>query len=228
MSAAPYAQRHEEHFEPEYGLPERLPDSEHKLWQGSPEWRLLARTVFHWNKLALYFGVILLWRVAAMLSDGESTSEVLGALVRLVPLFAIGLGLLGLLAWLTARTTVYTLTDRRVVLRVGIVLTVTYNLPLRSIDAAHVHALKGGHGEIALALKPGTRIAYLHLWPHVRPWHFAATQPMMRCLADVQPLADRLAVAWSQANQQSAQPAAAAADEAGSAAGLNQPVLARS
>ena len=226
MSAAPYAQRHEDHFEPEHGLPERLPAHEHMLWQGSPDWRLLARRVFHGYKLALYFGVILLWRLASLLSDGASTSEVLGAMIRLVPLFVIGLGLLGLLAWLTARTTVYTLTDRRVVLRVGIVLTVTYNLPLRSIDAAHVLPLKGGHGEIALALKPGTRIAYLHLWPHVRPWHFAATQPMLRCLSDVQPLAERLARAWSLANQQPAQ-AAASANGDRAMPGVRQPALAR-
>ena len=33
-----------------------------------------------------------------------------------------------------ARTTLYTLTDRRVVMRIGIVLTVAYNLPLVRIE----------------------------------------------------------------------------------------------
>ena len=62
MSAAPFAIRHEDHFEPEHGLPERLPATEHKLWQGSPAWWPVARRVFHWNKIALYFGLILAWR----------------------------------------------------------------------------------------------------------------------------------------------------------------------
>ena len=33
---------HEHEFEPQFGLPERLPDSERLLWQGSPSWRALA------------------------------------------------------------------------------------------------------------------------------------------------------------------------------------------
>ena len=214
-------------FEAQLGLPERRPAGEHILGQGSPDPVLVGRRVFHLVGLALYFAAMLTWRMVVLLDDGAAWSDALRGTLLLAVLSASCLGFLGYMAWLTAKTTVYTLTNQRVVMRIGIVLTVTYNLPLRSIDAAHVHPLKGGHGEIALALKPGTRIAYLHLWPHVRPWHFAATQPMMRCLADVQPLADRLAVAWSQANQQSAQPAAATSDEAGSGAGLNQPVLAR-
>lgn len=229
MSAAPFAIRHEDHFEPEHGLPERLPATEHKLWQGSPAWWPVARRVFHWNKIALYFGLILAWRVASLVSDGAALADVAGAVVRMVPLFGIALGLLALTAWLTTRSTVYTLTDRRVVMRVGIVLTVTYNLPLRSIDAAHVHPLAGGHGDIALALKGDTRIAYLHLWPHVRPWHFAATQPMLRCVPDVAALAEQLALAWSAANQQPAQPAADVADrlERPAVPALNQHALVR-
>ncbi len=40
------------------------------------------------------------------------------------------------MAWLSARSTVYTLTDRRMVMRMGIVLTVTFNLPFKRIAAA--------------------------------------------------------------------------------------------
>ena len=203
-----------DHFEPELGLPERLPAGEHKLWQGSPDWRWLARHVFHWNKLALYFGLILLWRAGLQWHAGAPTREVLDALLRLAPLFALALGLLALVAWLSARTTVYTLTDRRVVMRVGIVLTVTYNLTLRSVDAAHVRGRPDGRGDIALALKPGTRIAYLHLWPHARPWHLVNTQPMLRGLPDVQHTAELLSHAWSQVNRQAAQAAAPAAERA--------------
>ena len=206
MPNAPEFMRHEHEFEPEYGLPEVLPASEHKLWQGSPDPWQVTRRVFHWNKLALYFAVIVGWRVATLMGDGAGTAEVLSSLLRLVPLFALCLGLLALLGWLTARTTVYTLTDRRVVMRVGIVLTVTYNLPLRSMDAADLHPQSGGCGDIALALKPGTRIAYLHLWPHVRPWRYVQTQPMLRCVPGAQAVSEQLAMAWAQANQQVAQP----------------------
>ena len=35
--------------EPQNGLPEALPAGERLLWQGSPDWRVLARHGFHFN-----------------------------------------------------------------------------------------------------------------------------------------------------------------------------------
>ena len=198
MSNAPHAQRHEHEFEPEYGLPECLPPSEAKRWQGSPDAWQVTRRVFHWNKLALYFAVIVAWRVATLLGDGAGRAEIASSMVRLVPLFALCLALLALLGWLTARTTVYTLTDRRVVMRVGVVLTVTFNLPLRRIEAARLHALPGGAGDIALVLNAEDRIGYIHLWPHARPWHFSRTEPMLRALPDAPAVAALLADALQQ------------------------------
>lgn len=195
---------HEHEFEPQHGLPERLPAGERLLWQGTPDWRVIARRVFHVNKVALYFALMLGWRVAATLHDGGSAGDAVRALAWLGPLAALGLGLLGLLAWLTARTTVYTLTDRRVVMRIGIVLTVAYNLPLRRIESADRADAGGGCGDIALTLERGTRIAWLHLWPHVRPWRVSRTQPMLRALPDAERVASLLAQAWSAANGQQA------------------------
>jgi uncharacterized ferritin-like protein (DUF455 family) len=43
----------------------------------------------------------------------------------------------------------------------------------------------GGHGDIVLALKGPDHIAWLHLWPHARPWHLTRTQPMLRALPQV-------------------------------------------
>jgi hypothetical protein len=207
----PGIRQHEHEFEPQYGLPERLPAGERLLWQGAPDWPTLARESFHVSKLALYFGVILLLRATSVLGDGGSGVEAWHALVVLAPLFALGLGLAALLAWLTARTSAYTLTDKRVVMRIGIVLSVTYNLPLRCIERADLRPLHGHRGDIALALVPGTRIAYLHLWPHARPWKLTHTQPMLRCLPDAQRAAALLAQAWTHANGSAAQPVGPAA-----------------
>ncbi len=215
--SAPAPVQHEHEFEPQHGLPERLPAGERLVWQGAPDWRELARRVFHVRKLGLYFGAILLLRASAVIADGGSTADAVRAVVVLAPLFAIGLGLALLLAWLAARTTAYTLTDKRVVMRIGIVLSVTYNLPLRCIAGADLRSLDvapDGKGEIALALTPGTRIAYLQLWPHARPWRVKEPVPMLRCLPDAARVAQLLAQQWSLANrlpvQPSAPPAAAA------------------
>jgi hypothetical protein len=195
---------HEHEFEPQHGLPERLPAGEHLLWQGTPDWRVIARRVFHVNKVAVYFALMLGWRFATTLNDGGTFAEALRSLAWLAPLAALGLGLLALLAWFTARTTVYTLTDRRIVMRIGIVLTVAYNLPLVRIESADRADAGGGCGDIALTLERGTRIAWLHLWPHVRPWRVSRTQPMLRALPDAERVATLLAQAWSVANGQQA------------------------
>jgi hypothetical protein len=104
-------------------------------------------------------------------------------------------------------------------MRIGIVLTVTYNLPLRQIDGAHLLPLKRGCGEVALALRGDTRIAVLHLWPHARPWHFTRPQPMLRCLADAEKVAAQLTQAWAAANDTVARPAPAAHTDASRASG---------
>jgi hypothetical protein len=108
----------------------------------------------------------------------------------------IALGLLSFTAWMSAQTTLYTLTNRRIVMRIGIVLTISFNLPLRWIAAAHVKTNADGSGDIALELKGSDRIAYLHLWPHARPWELSKAQPSLRCLRNVSAAGDLLHAAW--------------------------------
>lgn len=185
-------------FEPAYGLPERLPARERLLWQGSPEWKPLARGAMHIRGLAIYFAVLLIWRGANTMAGGGHATDALVSIAWLAPLAVLALATTALLAWLSARTSVYTITDRRVVMRVGIVLTITFNLPFRAIEAASVHANADGSGDIALALNGPDRIAYVHLWPHVRPWKIKRTQPMLRGLGDVQAVATVLAQALAE------------------------------
>ena len=187
---------HEHEFEPELGLPEPLPAGEHVLWQGAPDWRVLARECFHVRKLAIYFAVLIAWRVVTVVSSGGSAMEIGVAVGVALGLAAVALGLVTLMAWMSARTSLYTITDQRVVMRVGIVLSVTFNLPFAKVEAAGLHPLPHGYGDIALTLADSERIAYLHLWPHVRPWHVARTQPDLRCVADAAAVAQMLTDAW--------------------------------
>jgi len=134
---------------------------------------------------------------ASVVADGATVMDVLLALVWPAGLSALALAGVWTLAWLTARTAVYTVTDRRVVMRIGIVLTLTFNLPLRTIESAGMRQGPGGHGDIVLALKGPDHIAWLHLWPHARPWHLTRTQPMLRALPQVADVAALLQRAWS-------------------------------
>ncbi len=198
---------HEYEFEPQFGLPERLPSDEQVLWQGAPDVRTLAASAFHVRKLVLYFGLLMLACAWPALQSGEGLMAVLQALRWIGPLSLTGLLCVWTLAWMTARTTVYTVTNKRIVMRLGIVLTVSFNLPLKRIAAADVRSLEGGFGDISLALQGDDRIAWVHLWPSVRPWHINQPQPTLRAIADVHTVAAQVRDAWSQATGLAAQPA---------------------
>ena len=189
---------HEHEFEPQYGLPEVLPANERLLWQGSPDWRAMAVEIFHARKLALYFLLIALLRAAFVVEGGGGATAVLASLAWLAPMAALAVGIMVVLARLAARTTVYTVTDHRVIMRIGIVLTVTFNLPFKRIEAAGLMLRgKDGHGDIPLTLHKGEQIAILQLWPHARPWRVARPQPALRCLPDAARVGRTLAQAWS-------------------------------
>ncbi len=189
---------HEHEFEPQRGLPEALPADEHVLWQGSPDWRVMARHAFHVRKLVLYFGAVLLLRAVFMLTEGATAGASLRAVLMLLPLAALAIGLLTLMAWLSARSALYTVTDKRVVMRIGIVLTLTFNIPFKRIAAAGLHRHADASGDIPMTLVGDDRIALLHLWPHARPWRMARPEPMLRCVPNAAEVARILAEAWRQ------------------------------
>ncbi len=200
-SAAPEhrhtSHEHEHEFEPQRGMPEPLPRGESIVWQGAPEWRVLARECFHVRKLAIYFAALVAWRVATVVTGGGTLVETAASAATSLGLAAFALGIVTLLAWFSARTTLYTITDRRVVMRIGIVLSVTFNLPFSRIAAAGLHPLADDHGDIALSIDPKDRIAFVHLWPHLRPWHVARTEPSLRCIAHAADVARLLTAAWA-------------------------------
>ncbi len=187
---------HEHEFEPEYGLPEQLPSGERILWQASPSAPLIFWSVFRGRLLLAYFGLMLLLRGSFMYADTGSVAQTAAAVSWLGLLFLVALGLFGWMSLLVAKTTVYTLTDKRLVMRIGIVLNLSFNIPLRRIQAADVRRLANGSGEIAISLHADDKIAYPHLWPHARPWHLANPQPMLRGLPKVAPVASLLESAW--------------------------------
>jgi hypothetical protein len=190
---------HEHEFEPQLGLPEQLPSGERLLWQGAPDWKRLARERFHLPALAGYFVAILVLRAMYVMSGEGSAADVVMAVVMLLPLVVFALASLAALAWLSARTTVYTITDKRVVMRIGIVLSLTFNLPLRQIESAGLKLHPGGHGNIPLTLSGKDRIAILHLWPHARPWRVTRPEPMLCCVPDAAHVAKVLHAAWTEA-----------------------------
>jgi hypothetical protein len=183
------------------GLPERLPEGERLLWQGAPSVRDMAVHAFHARKVAIYFVLLVVWHVVSSLHDGAGLRATLASGAWLVAMGSLAVGCLTLLGLWSARTTLYTLTDQRIVMRVGIVLTVAYNLPLTRIHAADVRRV-GRSQDIVLTLEPNTRIAWLQLWPHVLPWRLSRPRPALRALHDAPAVSNLLVKAWSHARAQ--------------------------
>ncbi|MEL7001018.1 MAG: photosynthetic complex putative assembly protein PuhB, partial [Pseudomonadota bacterium] len=118
--------------EPIEGLPEVPPDGERILWQGKPDWLVLANEAFMLRWVAIYFVMLAVWRGLAGWLNHDVERGVLSA-VWLVVIGIVACGLIALSAWVQARATVYTVTNRRIVMRIGAALTLALNLPYRWI-----------------------------------------------------------------------------------------------
>lgn len=177
-------------IEPIKGLPGNLPKGESIVWQGSPDWWGMARGVFHTRLVAGWFGLV------AMLAFVAGGTGPLGAAITL-GVAVLGLAILAGLAWAQARSTVYTLTNKRIVMRFGIALPKCVNLPLSLVESADLKPANAGNSDVALKLHGRFPLGWLQMWPHVRPWKVANPQPMLRAVPDsfVAVLADTLAKA---------------------------------
>jgi len=107
-----------------------------------------------------------------------------------------------LIAWQMGRTTIYTVTTERVMLRFGIALPMTANIPYSLVQSAAVKIGSDGSGDIPVNVKPGNGVSWLIFWPHVRPWSFGNAQPMLRGIPDAERVAGLLADALAQYSDQ--------------------------
>lgn len=172
------------HVEPIPGLPAVPPEGERILWSGSPNWPSLARHAFHIDKVAIYFAVLIAWRMGSQWQSGGSAADVLGAALIPLVIAAAALTILATIAYATARSTIYTITSRRVVMRFGVALPITFNIPFASIARAGLRKFADATGDLPVEQSENKRLPYFVLWPHVRPWRFKSPQPMLRCLGD--------------------------------------------
>jgi hypothetical protein len=184
--------------EPIPGLPDDLPEGERVLWRGAPDWKSLALHVFHVRAVAIYFAILIAWEASTGLSGGVAAGEAAVTGVLQALLGAAAIGLLSLMAWLIARSTIYTVTNERVVIRAGVALPKAVNIPFKVIGSASLKARASGNGDIPLQLTGPDRVAYLSLWPHVRPWRLNNAQPMLRGLPNAAEAAQVLAGALAE------------------------------
>ncbi len=165
-------------FEDRSGTAGRLQPSERVIWQGSPDWRALAVSAFHVRKVAAYFALVIVWQAVA------ATGSPLVPAAGLVAACVLAVGILLALAFAYAKCTVYTLTTRRLVIRSGVALPVTFNLPLGQIEKADLAVGRDGTGTVSFTIAKPNRVALLAVWPNARPWRFSNPEPALRAIPD--------------------------------------------
>ena len=113
----------------------------------------------------------------------------------LASLFIVGV-IVGL-SVLYGKTTIYSLTNRRLILRTGAAVPIHVNFPLEQIASADLKVFSDGTGDIALKLDSSDKLYWLLLWPNIRSWWVRPLQPLLRGLRDFELAASALASAAS-------------------------------
>ena len=171
--------------EPIEGLPELLPKGEVILWQGRPNWlRLTIESLNLWWVIG-YFGLLAAWRFLTVIDYMPLGTAFSASIPFLFVAAFVGLLLCGV-GYIQAIATLYTITNRRVVMRIGAALTLTLNLPFTKIDNAAVAKKRGGFGNIAFETSGDTKFSFFVLWPHARSWYFGKPQPTLKCIPDIE------------------------------------------
>ncbi|MEO0410337.1 MAG: photosynthetic complex putative assembly protein PuhB [Pseudomonadota bacterium] len=188
--------------EPIPGLPAHLPEGENILWQGAPDQAAFLRKVLNIRLICLYFALVFVWNVGTAFYDGRAPMEIALTAAWTAALCGIVYAMGYWFAGAVARSTMYTITNKRVVMRFGVAIPVTFNLPFTQITSADVKMLDGDSGTISLSLKEHTKISWAILWPHARPWKVGKPCPALRAVGDAstaaQVLSDALRAAHGQ------------------------------
>jgi len=185
----------EHEHEPVRGLPEYLPEDETLIWRGEPDFRVMALRVFHIRSVAIYLATLLCLHLGVQWYRGGDLASVLLGSSWMILLGVVALAILAALAWAYTRSTVYTVTDKRIVLRFGVALPMMVNLPLPIVGSADLRRYGDGSGDIIFSLAQKKKLSYTLLWPHIKPWQFKPVAPAMRCLRSVDEAAAAVASA---------------------------------
>ncbi len=190
---------HEYEYEDIPGVPGTLPADETMLWQGRPTWRSFLVNVFHIRIVLGYFAVLALWRFGSAIEADKGMADGLVSAAWVGVLAAGATALLMALAWAYTKTTVYTITSKRIVLRFGVAVPMAVNIPHTKIESIGLKTFGDQSGEIPVRVGGDDKLAYLVLWPHAKRWELSNPQPMFRAVPDAGGVATILANAVSQA-----------------------------
>ncbi len=78
-------------------------------------------------------------------------------------------------------------------IRSGVAMPITLNLPFKRIDGAGLKLRTDGSGDLVLTPNRTDRVPLLACWPNNRPWRWTRPQPMLRDVPNAARVAEILA-----------------------------------
>lgn len=179
--------------EPVPGLPGRLPDGEYIVWQGKPDTNIVMTRLLRARWIAGYFALAAAWSLAVGINNQDVAWQLLGRISFIAVAALIVFALMWLYARAVAKTSLYTITNKRLVMRIGIALSASFNLPFKQIAGADFRQGADHAGDLALTLRPGHGLSGSVFFPHQRGGLWRKLSPQLICLEDIKAVADILA-----------------------------------
>ena len=175
-------------FEVHKNILDAIPEGESILWKGKPSFWGFSWYFFGLKLLAFYL-IILSVVFAARLTV---TDFFTAFIVDFLPFLLSGIltsFILMALAKIQSQSSVYIITENRVIIKSGAALSFLISMPFKKIKAVNLQKRKGSLGTISFELNSGKRVPYISCWPSVRPWRFKKTEPAFSCIENVDEVA---------------------------------------
>ena len=173
-------------------LSENLPSGEQLIWQGRPERYALATRAMYLKFIAFYLVALIAARTGYLVVAGEPVATWSGMLIWQMLASAFVMLLIVGLATVYSRTTRYSLTNERLIIKTGAAITIHINLPLQQIIGADLREYSDDTGDITLQVSQADKLYWLLMWPNVRSWWVRPLRPVLRGLKDAQAVAHLL------------------------------------
>ena len=175
-------------FEAPKNILDAIPNGESILWKGRPSLWGFSWNLFGLKWITLYLSMLSIVSVARFFASDFYTAFY----VDFLPFFLSGIFasiiLIGLAATQTY-STVYIITENRVIIKTGAALSFLISMPFKMIKEVNLQKRGASIGTISFELLSEKRVPYISCWPSVRPWKFKRTQPAFSCIGSVDEVA---------------------------------------
>ena len=175
-------------FEAPKNILDAIPDGESILWKGRPSLWGFSWTLFGLKWLALYLSILSIVSIARFFASDFHTAFYFDFLPFFLSGIFASIILVGL-ATIQAYSTVYIITENRVIIKTGAALSFLISMPFKKIKEVNLQKRGAAIGTISFELFSKKRVPYISCWPSVRPWKFKKTQPAFSCVGSVDEVA---------------------------------------